>query len=828
MTLENQVEELSRNFENLKILLSNKVSEIHQRELLKDLEAKRTDWERRSALFLPSKQRLEKGGRTLELGEDYETIKELREIREKNKIRQASLRDEMTTARAELRNAEESLNVIEAEYRDKLAAQTQLQNIVVRVKALDAQIKDRKEAVNQTRDEYNEANRQQKECSERVEKEQIELEKVELAMRETRKFLQFHSVDEKLQAGLPGIQKCFSMFENAENKRLELKNSWSKAIENRQKAQNVLNDRSSSLAELNHSLAVREKIFVKARAFFESSLKGKSITEWREICDKNIKRLEALDELYKKFQAVRDFEDKVKNFQDVKTRIQQETRNLSLRDVEQLGRINELQNEAAKLEKRSALLKRIQDIEAVRELLQDGVPCPLCGSTSHPYVSGALIPDPQEVHNQLAATQKDLDNLREELNQRQAKAGKLSEEFSSAAQSEIELKTQINEINAKIASDISILGLSFSQGISPFEEIDKARQKSRDALQLARNTAEAAEAAETEMKNAEDDLEKTREKREAAAHAHQEALFELQNSKTQEELISNENKTQEETVASLKRELISQIMPFGYKSVPDKNPETVIEALEQRMNDWIENSRRGDVLEHELSAANSKMVTLKKNSESLRLKRDDLLNRVKATEAERDSVQQQRIVIFESRNPDDEISRMNENVNNLRERLNERREIKNERAVKLDEILTSIHGIETEMAKGREELQRYEINFNKKLLNLGFRNEDDYAAACLTIDERRELQNKLRELTQEDLQLNADKENAQAKLLELQSKSEKNLSNDDLTTELKRLKRSYDELRATGFNDYELEKISSNLIPEIKNLILSCGLEEVF
>ena len=209
MTLENQVEELSRNFENLKILLANKVSELHQRELLKDLEAKRTDWERRSALFVPSKQRLEKGGRTLELGEDYEVIKELRVMREKNKIRQASLRDEMTTARAELRNAEEALNVIEAEYRDKLAAQTQLQNVVVRVKALDAQIQDRKEAVNQTRDEYNEANRQQKECSERVEKERIELEKIELAMRETRKFLQFHSVDEKLQTGLPGIQKCY-------------------------------------------------------------------------------------------------------------------------------------------------------------------------------------------------------------------------------------------------------------------------------------------------------------------------------------------------------------------------------------------------------------------------------------------------------------------------------------------------------------------------------------------------------------------------------------------------------------------------------------------
>lgn len=826
MSIENQVEELSKRFETIKILLKNKISELNQRELLKDLDARRTDWERRSALFLPSKQKLEKAGKTLELGEDYETIKELREQRDKNKIRQSSLRDEMTTARAELRNAEESLTVIEAEYRDKLAAQTQLQTLVQRVKALDAQIKDRREAVNQVREEYNEANRQQKECAERVDKDKIELEKIELALRETRKFLQFHSTDEKLQANLPGIQKCFSMFEKAEEKRLELKSSWNKAIEDRQKSQSVLNDRSTSLADLNYALAVREKVFVKARAFFESSLKGKSITEWREICDKNIKRLEALDKLYKKFQDVRDLEDKIKNIQDSKNRIQQEIRNLSLRDVEQSGRINELQNEAAKLEKRSELLKRIQDIEAVRELLQDGVPCPLCGSTSHPYASGALIPDPEEVHKQLAATKKALDDLIGETKQRQVKTIQLNEEFSSVTQNELELKTKINEIKAEIASDISVLNLNFSQGIPPFEEIDKARQKSRDALQLARNTAEAAEAAEAEMKAADDDLEKTREKREAAAHAHQEALFDLQNSKTHEELISNENKTQAETVESLKRELISQIMPFGYKSIPDKNPGTIVETLEKRMNDWLENSKRADVLEHELSAANARMTTLKKNAESLRLKRDDSASRLKGTEAERDSVQQQRIVIFESKDPDEEISRMNENVKNLRERLEERREIKNERAQKLDEILSSLHSTETEMAKGREELQRYEINFNKKLLTLGFRNEDDYAAACITPDERRELQTKLRELSQEDLELKADKENAQAKLLEIQS--EKNLSNDDLTLELKRLKKSFDEIRSTGYNDFELEQISGEFIPEIRNLILSCGLEEIF
>lgn len=827
MQIEKETDELLQDFENIKKLLEHKVKEIHQRELLKDLEAKRADWERRSALFLPSKQRLEKGGRTLELGEDYEIIKDLRISRDKNKIRQNSLRDEMTNARTELRNSEEALNLIEGEYRDKLAAQTQLNTLAQRIKALDEQIKDRRDATVQTRNEHAEAAKQYKECTEQVEKTQMELEKTELALRETRKFLQSHAIDERLGTGIASIQKCFSMFEKAEEKRISLKSSWDLAIAQRQQAQRTLNDRASTLAEFNHSLAIHEKVYARARAFFESSLKGKSISEWHEICDKNIKRLAELDELYKKFQSVRNLEERVKNFQDIKKRIQQETRNINLRDVEQSGRLNALQQELETLERRSALLQRIQDIEAVRELLQDGLPCPLCGSLSHPYMSGAAVPDPKEVQRQLAETQTTLKELRDELLVRQTRAGKLSDEFSSITQDELELKKQINEFNAEISSKVSTLGLNFSQGISPFEEIDRARQKARDALQIAQTTVETAEAAEIEMNTAADESEKMREKREAAAHSHQEALFNLRDEKTQEEQISNEVKTQEEAVATLKRELISQIMPYGYKTIPDKDPVTVIQALEKRLNDWQENIKRSDVLEHELSAANTKLALLKKNANSLRLKRDDLASRVKAIETERDSVQQQRIILFASKNPDDEVSRMNKTVEELRAKLNERREAKNDKALKLDKILSDIHGVETELAKGREELQRYEINFNKKLLASGFKNEDDYAAACLLPDERRELQKKLRELTQEDLELKAEKENAQAKLLELQSdETSKNI--DVLSARLSTLKNSLDKICAKDFNNPQLMHITGQLVPEIKNLTLSCGIEEFF
>ena len=795
---------------NIKQILENKAEELSQQQLLKDLDAQRGNWEKRWALFVPLRQKLEKGGKTLELGEDYETIKELRILREKNKIRQSSLKNEITKARTDLHNADEALNIAEGEYRIKLTEQTQLQNTVQKVKILDEQVKDRQKALVDVKKEYEEADNKHKEYVTKLEEERIELEKVEVSLRETRKFLQLHSTDEKLQASLSGIQKCFSMYEQAEEKRISIKAQWSNSITLRQKAQNLLNDRTALFSDVTHRFSVLEKNFIRARAFYESTLKGKSISEWREICDKSTKKLSDLDELYKNFQDVKSLEDQQKNLQDMKLSIQKETRTLNILDVENLGKIHELQEETKKLEKRVKLMQKIGDLDAVRELLQDNVPCPLCGSVKHPYVSSSVIPDPKEIHKQLSNTQKQLDDLNKDLSERKTRTTELNTELSNISNEEAELRKKIGILNAELASHISLLGMRFSEGIQPFDELDRERQKTRDILQLAQNNADSAEAAERDMKAAGDELEKIRETRSEMTKYHQDALFGLQNAKSDEEQLHTESKTQDEIVTSLKRELISQIMPYGYKAIPDKNPVDVVNKLEARMNEWIKNSKLSIELEHELSTANTKMANLKKTRDSLKLKRDELNSRVKAVEAERDSIQQQRIIEFASKIPDDEISRMNEDIARLKDKVNERRELKNESSQKLDDILTKLHSVETDLAKGREALQRNEINFNKRLLNLGFKSEDDYAAACLTNDERRELQNRLRELTQEDLDLKSERENVKAKILELQSHKQ-NITDDEIINIVKDLKNS----------------LNPDEIQTLNTLMLRCALPEV-
>ena len=441
------------------------------------------------------------------------------------------------------------------------------------------------------------------------------------------------------------------------------------------------------------------------------------------------------------------------------------------------------------------------------------------------------MPDPEEIHRQLAEAQKSLTELRNELTTRQTRTGRLNDEIASITRDETDLRTQANALSAEISSKVSALGLRMGTGISPFDELDRSRQRTRDALQLARNAADVAEAAEQDMKAAADELDKIRETREEVGKIHQDALFALQMDKTEEEQFSTEGKTQDEIVSSLKRELISQIMPYGYKSLPDKNPSQLLDVLAGRLEAWQEGSKKCDTLERELSVARTKMTALKKEREQLRLRREELASRVKAIEAERDSVKQQRIILFESRNPDDELARMAKDVEALRTQLAERREARNTKSEVLDRVQTSVHTLETEMATGREDLQKHEIAFNKRLLALGFWNEDDYAAALLMPEERRDLQAKLRELTQTDFDLATERENTRAKILELGAKK-LTLSNDDLLTRARALKSSIDSLRSGAVNDAEdaafREKLSGEIVPAVKELMLTCGLEEVF
>ena len=173
-------------------------------------------------------------------------------------------------------------------------------------------------------------------------------------------------------------------------------------------------------------------------------------------------------------------------------------------------------------------------------------------------------------------------------------------------------------------------------------------------------------------------------------------------------------------------------------------------------------------MEREQAVAQASMTSLKKELDSLRRTGSELGSRLKAVEAERESLRQQRIILFAERDPVAERARMEREIEDMRSQLDARREAKSQNSARLQSIMNSIHDIETDMATRREQIQRGEIDFGKRLLASGFKNEDDFLSACLSDDERRQLQSRLSALTKEDMELTAERENAIARLHDAQ------------------------------------------------------------
>ena len=773
-------DELARTLDEIagvEALLDRRAREVHcgflarrAAEEVRELDRRRGEWEREKALFLPMEQRLDRGRRALELGDEYEGIRRMRQEQDQARTAQLALKESMTAARTELQNAEEAFTVKESEFRDRLIAQKRLAETALAVQDLDRQLRDRQEAVQRLEAQLSQAGQELRERTARLEDEQLAVEKLSLSLREVRKSLQLHASDERLATGLQGIQKCFGLYREALERRSASRESYALAIRKKQEAQTALNDRQAMFSDVAHRFTVVEKNYQRAQTFYESSLKGKSLEEWRSSCDELVRRLEELERLTSRFREEQELQERLQGLQARRLRMQQETRELNIQDATQSGKAEALQEEVQKLEGRVRLLQGMEELSGMRELLEDGVPCPLCGAMTHPYASGTAVPEAEEVNRQLNDAMKAMEELRAELKGRQSRAGWLVGEISSIGRGEEDLRQDLERLGDIITQSVAALGLKFNVGVPPLEELDRVRQKARDQLQRARNALEAASAAQRDRDAAADELARIRESREELTRYHQEALFQLQSERSEEARVEGESRSQEEAFNALRRELIAQLSPYGYKSIPDENPESVVRALEVRAAEWRENAARRDELERQFSAAQASATAVRKEQDAFKLRKEELMRELRTVEAERDSLQQKRIILFNSKDPASEKERMERDVEDLRQQLEARRLARSEGSARLQEIMASLHELETRLATLREELQRGEIAFGKHMLSVGFKNENDYISACLSGEERRDLQRRLGELAQTDLDLTAARENAKSLQMELQSR----------------------------------------------------------
>ncbi len=264
---------------------------------------------------------------------------------------------------------------------------------------------------------------------------------------------------------------------------------------------------------------LREKI--QALLSSKEELESK-ISEKREIENKKVQSDKLIEEHENKCREI-------KKSLDNKEKMLKESES-GLEKILEGRNLREYKMEKAALERELNLISRIESLESQRMKLEDGKPCPLCGSLEHPFAEGN-IPEKGEAEKKIENIETVLEkaenqnslirNLEKEINKLSVETGlaekkyleavnesKISEKMlSSAAGSVNDLKNEISVINETISELLLKAGLdsdeSGKEASETAEILEKQVENWKKHLKMKENADREIREINTKIKETE-------------------------------------------------------------------------------------------------------------------------------------------------------------------------------------------------------------------------------------------------------------------------------------------------------------------------------------
>jgi exonuclease SbcC len=403
------------------------------------------------------------------------------------------------------------------------------------------------------------------------------------------------------------------------------------------------------------------------------------------------------------------------------------------------------------LEQQTVLENRIRSLEEERSRLEDGSPCPLCGSTHHPYAQGNL-PCLDSTAAQLQQAREKLNKYDQDLQAQKLQLAQLEKEAELGRVALQENEARLDEDRERFAQSGRDLQLNLNELQSPDkwqDLLDKADQ----SIQTLSGQIKAIEDLQQQLEKTIHVYEEVMIRFNQSEKHLQQARMQLEQTKKDAERVRLECLQISQGLDEMLQTSLLEVAEYGISDLSLPELADILYRLQMRRDQWQEQQAARLRLQNAQDKLSNDLAQYHIHLQNQRERLQDDRRRSEELAQEHSRQTNMRVELYGDRDPDQEEERLEQEINLAEAGVEQARQEQEAILRSLQIAKERSQTLAGSINQRTKELQDWEISFAQLLAQAGFNDEQSFLQARLPREEQQQLSAQADQLASEATEL---------------------------------------------------------------------------